>query len=98
MKIELENQDIESITQRVIEVLKLFIGTGKEPEDAVFDKEGLATYLHVDVSWIDKHIGNRAIPHFHAGKYVRFQKGRIDRWIEDRMIEPIPELKRYQRR
>jgi excisionase family DNA binding protein len=63
-----------------------------------YNKQGLAEYLHVEVSWIDKQITNRAIPYFKAGKYTRFKKSHIDRWIETLKVYPIPELKNYRRR
>jgi len=45
----------------------------------------------VDISWIDKQITNKAIPFFKAGKYTRFKKSHIDRWLETRKVDPIPE-------
>lgn len=100
MKIELEQSDIQAIATAVADRLKPSVpgerqrGTG----DEVFDKQGLADYLHVDASWVDKQITKRAVPYFKAGKYTRFKRSHIDRWIETLKAEPIPELRRYKRR
>ena len=96
MKTELEQTDFEAIARKVAEMLLPLIPSAR-PDDEVFDKQGLADYLKVDISWIDRQITNRAIPFFKAGKYTRFKKSHIDRWIENRKVDPIPELKRYRR-
>jgi hypothetical protein len=97
MKTDLEQQDIDAIAAEVMEMLKPYLVGNAKQVDEVFDKQGLADYLRVDISWIDKQITNRAIPFFKAGKYTRFKKSHIDLWIESRKVEPIPELKRYRR-
>jgi excisionase family DNA binding protein len=96
VKTELEQTDFEAIARKVAEMLLPLIPSAR-PDDEVFDKQGLADYLKVDISWIDRQITNRAIPFFKAGKYTRFKKSHIDRWIENRKVDPIPELKRYRR-
>jgi excisionase family DNA binding protein len=96
MKTEVEPKDVEAIAKRVVEILLPLIPSGR-PDDDIFDKQGLADYLKVDISWVDKQITNRVIPYFKAGKYTRFKKSHIDRWIETVKVDPIPELKRYRR-
>ena len=84
MKFELEPQDIEEIAQRVITLLRPMLrenGEGSE-KDTIFGVTGLAEYLHVDPSWVYKQVSLRAIPCFKAGKYPRFRKKDIDKWIE----------------
>lgn len=94
MKAELEPQDIEAIAQRVVELLKpMLTGIGKHEDDVIFDVQGLAEYLKVDTSWVYKKVSLKEIPHFHAGKYPRFKKSAIDKWIETQTVRPIPPLK-----
>jgi len=92
MKIELESSDIEQIAQKVVEMVRPMLSshqdTGKE---AIMDKKGLSDYLQLDVSWIDKNLYQ--IPHWKAGKYVRFKQTKIDQWIENNMKYPSPYLK-----
>ena len=35
----------------------------------------------------------KEIPHFHVGKYLRFKKSVIDKWIETQAVRPIPPLR-----
>ncbi len=98
MKFEIEPQDVEAIAQRVSDILRPMIvriekaeaaGTG----DAILDVEGLAAYLRVNPSWIYKQLSLKAIPYFKTGKYPRFRKKEIDRWIEGQTARPVPGLK-----
>ncbi len=98
MKTEFEPQDIEMIVERVVKALTPHLVTGGKEEDAVFDKEGLAQYLHVDVSWINKQITLRAIPYLKMGKYTRFRRSRIDKWLETTKVEPSPLVRMFQKR
>jgi excisionase family DNA binding protein len=98
VKTELEQSDIQAIATAVVDLLRPSLSAERRgPGDEVFDKQGLADYLHVKASWIDKQLGKRAIPYFKPGKYIRFKRSHIDRWIETLKVEPLPELKRYRR-
>lgn len=93
MKSELETQDIEAISQKIIEKLKpLLTDNGKSngADDVIFTPQGLAEYLGVDVSWVYKSVSNRNIPYLKIGKYVRFRKKAIDKWLESKSTRPIP--------
>ncbi len=96
MTVELEPQDLQAIAEKVVEMLKPHLQAASAQDDNL-DKKGLAEYLKVDISWIEKQITARAIPYFKLGKYTRFKKSRIDQWNESRMVEPIPDLKHYRR-
>lgn len=95
MKFEIEPQDVEAIAQRVSELLKpLFPHLEKRDEkDIIFDVKGLAEYLHVDRSWVYKQVSLKAVPFFKTGRYTRFRKKDIDRWIESQGVRPIPPLR-----
>lgn len=95
MKIEIESQDIEAIAQRVTELIRpILLNAGhNEEKDRIFDVKGLSEYLHVDPSWIYKQVSLRAIPFFKTGKYSRFRKKDIDKWIESNAARPIPPMK-----
>jgi excisionase family DNA binding protein len=95
LKTELEPQDIEAIALKVVEMLKPFLkGKGKaQEEDVVFDVPGLAQYLRVDPSWVYKQVSLKNIPYFKNGKYTRFKKSAIDKWIDSQTVRPIPHLK-----
>ncbi len=97
MKTELEPQDIEAIAQRVSEILRPLIShiqkTDAVAANDVLDVRGLANYLHVQPSWVYKQVSLNAIPYFKAGKYPRFRKRDIDKWIDSRTARPIPLLR-----
>jgi len=92
MRTELEPQDIDAIAQRVIELLAPRLsGNGKKPEDEIFDVQGLAEYLKVETSWVYKQVSSKSIPYFKNGRYTRFKKSAIDKWIEAQTVRPIPQ-------
>lgn len=83
IKIRLDEEDIEIIVHRVIQALRpLLVGKASE-KDEIFTPESLAEYLKVDISWVYKKVSLREIPFFKSGKYVRFKKSAIDKWIEE---------------
>jgi len=95
MKISFEQEDINQIVLAVVDRLKpLLKKSGRiESEDNIFDVKGLAQYLKLDESWIYKQVSLKAIPFFKCGKYTRFKKSAIDRWVESEAVKPIPPLK-----
>ena len=98
MKFEIEPQDVEAIAQRVSDILRPMIARVEKADatgagDAILDVEGLAAYLHVNPSWIYKQVSLKAIPYFKTGKYPRFRKKEIDRWIESQTARPVPAMK-----
>jgi excisionase family DNA binding protein len=98
LKTEFEPQDVQVIVDRVIEALKPCLLGGTKEEDAVFDKEALAQYLRVDVSWINKQITLRSIPYLKIGKYTRFKRSHIDKWLETTKIDSSSYVKMFQTR
>jgi excisionase family DNA binding protein len=96
VQITLDVEDYRGIAEQVATLLKPLIINVKE-SDTVFDKEGLAKYLCVEVSWINKQITLRAIPYFKMGKYTRFKKSHIDQWMETLKVKPSPYLKLLKR-
>ena len=95
MKAEFEPQDVEAIAQRVIELIRplLIKGQHGNGEDTILDKEALSQYLGVPVWWIYKQVSLKAIPHFKTGKYLKFKKSKIDKWVDSQTINPIPPLR-----
>lgn len=94
MRTTFEPEDIQAIGDYVLEKLRpLLSGNGKHEPDIIFTPETLAAYLQVDTSWVYKQVSYKAIPYFKTGKYTRFKKPVIDRWIEGQTVKPIPLLK-----
>lgn len=94
MKTELEQQDIQLIAEKVAETLKPLLNNNRyTEEDMIFTPETLAEYLKVEPSWVYKQASDKKIPHFKSGKYLRFKKSAIDKWITSQSIEPLPPYK-----
>ncbi|MHB8482025.1 MAG: helix-turn-helix domain-containing protein [Nitrospiria bacterium] len=49
----------------------------------------LPSHLNVKVKTIYSWISLKEIPHLKLGRLVRFDKDEIDRWIEERKVDPI---------
>ncbi len=98
MRVELEEADIQAIATAVLKMLKPSLAEMKVKEpDELMDVKSLAEYLEVKPSWIYKQVQYKSIPHFHAGKYPRFKRSEIDKWISDNttpaITAPYPRLK-----
>ena len=94
MKTELEHNDIEIIAQQVADKLKpLLCKSSKQTDETIFDVKGLAQHLKVNESWVYNQVHLKNIPYFKCGKYPRFKKSAIDKWIEQETVQPIPPVK-----
>lgn len=88
MRIEFEPQDIEAIAQKMVEAMKPLLTVTKDTQEStILDIRGLAEYLKVNPSWIYKKTGE--IPHFKNGKYLRFKKSAVDRWVDSQTVKPF---------
>lgn len=100
MKAELhiDTQELEEgITRRVIQALKPLL-QGRAEDDTVLDVEGLAKYLQVEASWVYKQVSPKAIPYFKTGKYTRFRKTAVDKWIDSTTVRPASPLTLVKKR
>jgi excisionase family DNA binding protein len=98
--VKIERDDItleayQAIAEMVLEKLKVILsGNGRQDTgDNIFTPETLAEYLHVDTSWVYKQVSLKTIPYFKSGKYTRFKKSAIDKWIETQTVMPLALLK-----
>jgi excisionase family DNA binding protein len=53
----------------------------------IMDTKQLAEYLSIKVPTIRKWTFTRSIPYYKLGGLVRFDKGQIDAWLKDKMVE-----------
>jgi excisionase family DNA binding protein len=82
MKSILDQEDVELIAHRVVEMIKpLLSNSHKEGrENVIFSVDELAEYLRVSAKWVYEH--TYELPHFKLGGLLRFRKKEIDRAIE----------------
>jgi excisionase family DNA binding protein len=94
MLVELDDKDISKIADKVIELLKPLLKSSpqKDDQESILDVDGLASYLKVTKSWIYERTHLGEIPHYKIGKFPRFRKKDIDRWLERSKINPEPFL------
>jgi len=95
MKTELDAQEIEALAlalaPRVVDALRpLLAGRGgqKAADEKIFDVKGLAAYLEVSADWIYKNAEVGDLPHFKCGRYLRFKKAEIEKWVEGHSVRP----------
>jgi len=96
MKTELEPQDVQTIAEKVVELLKPYLlqRTDRQ-EDTVLDVPGLCEYLHVTPKWIHERTHLKQIPYFKlSNKQVRFRKKKIDKWLESLETPAINDFRR----
>jgi excisionase family DNA binding protein len=98
MKAQLEQQDIDAIAQRIVELLKPYLlardevkippsPASPQPKGAYMTVSQLAEYLQISKQTIYNWICKGEIPYSKIGRRVRFKREDIVRWSEDKKIE-----------
>ena len=85
MKIEIDDTVlIDAIVEKVVERLKPLLNNSHDSKvDDLMDVKGLAEYLKVKESWVYEKIHTRQIPFQKAGRFPRFRKKNIDKWLDN---------------
>ena len=84
MKTELEPLDVQTIAEKVVELLKPYLSQRADrQEDIIFDVPGLCEYLHVTSKWVHERTHLKEIPCYKlSNKQLRFRKKKIDKWLD----------------
>jgi len=84
MKIEIDDTVlIDTIVEKVVERLKPLLNNPHSAnDDELMDVKELAKYLKVKESWVYEKIHTKKIPFQKAGRFPRFRKKHIDKWLE----------------
>ncbi len=88
MKSELEQQDIEAIAQRVIELLEPVLSAKQSNSiDEILDINDASKFLKVSKEQIYQWVSNSKhglgdFPYWKAGKQLRFSKKALINWME----------------
>ncbi len=86
MKIELDinpeelDKLADALAVKVAEKLKPLLSQRGHEDDRIFTIETLASYLSVEKEWVYAHV--KKIPHYKVGRFPRFRKKDVDRWLE----------------
>jgi len=97
VKIDLEPLDVQTIAEKVVDLLKPHLSRREErQQDIIFDVPGLCEYLHVTAKWVHERTHLKEIPYYKlSNKQLRFRKKDIDKWLESLKA---PAVNEYQRR
>ena len=85
MQIEFEEKDLDRIVERVVESLKPLLmpnNKDKEGDCNLFSVKTLGKYLAVSDQWIYERTKLKEIPYLKVGKFPRFRKNAIDKWLD----------------
>ncbi len=85
MKIEIDDTVlIDAIVEKVVDRLRPALNSTHDSKgDELMDVKGLASYLKVKESWVYEKIHTKQIPFQKAGRFPRFRKMHIDKWLEN---------------
>lgn len=91
MKAELTIPDdiVRAIAQEVATALKPLMAARKVEEDAILTPDQLAALLGMSKGWIYEQAALKTIPYHKLGKYLRFRRSEINRWIDSTAV-PAP--------
>lgn len=94
MKVELETQDIDAISQKLAERIKPLLPGWDRHDDTILDVKGLCDYLQVTPKWVYERTHRKEIPYYKpSNKQLRFRKKEIDRWLDSYKIPAINEYR-----
>jgi excisionase family DNA binding protein len=82
-ELTLDTQELaRQITQEVVKAITPLLRKGASTEDPLFTVKTLAKYLGVSDQWVDERVHLCEIPFIKVGKFPRFRKSDIDRWLD----------------
>jgi len=85
---------IRQITHEVIRAITPLLVKAEGEEDTLFTVKTLARYLGVSDQWVYERVHLHEIPLIKMGKFPRFRKSDIDRWLDSLKTPPIHPLSR----
>ncbi len=72
---------VSTVAQEVAAALKPLLAAKVKEPDAILSPDQLAALLDVPKGWVYEATAQKTIPYFKAGKYLRFRKSDVDKWI-----------------
>lgn len=88
LKVDLETANFEErIAERVVKAIGPLLTHGRDDAE-IFSVITLAEYLGVSKQWVYDKKKCGKIPHFKAGRLLKFRKREIDRWVASQNVSP----------
>ena len=90
MNFELDDHDIERIATKVAAKLLPLLSKESSRKNTIelLTVEGLAEMLNVEKSWVYKKKQLGEIPYTKPGKYLIFEKDKIEAWLRNNSARP----------
>jgi excisionase family DNA binding protein len=85
------------IAQAVVKEIKPLLGKATDGDESLFTVKTLAEYLRVSQQWVSERIQRHEIPYIKIGKFPRFKKSDIHRWLDTLKILASQSLSRLFR-
>lgn len=96
VKLSFESHDLDAIANRVLERVTPLInekGTDNGNE-SIFTVESLSDYLQVSEQWVYERVQLKEIPYAKVGKFLRFKRKAIDKWLDEQTTPAVSPLSR----
>ena len=91
-EINIDTQEIiREITSEVIKAIKPLLN-GKAEDDTIYTVKTLAEYIGVSSQWVYERVHLKEIPYIKMGKFPRFKKADIDKWLDSLKTPAINSL------
>ena len=79
-------QMVADITREVVKAIKPLLVVGKAEDDTLYTVQTLAVRLGVSPQWVYERVQMKEIPHIKIGKFPRFKKSEINKWLDDQRV------------
>ena len=97
MKIELDidtKELAQEIAQEVIKAIRPILMKNKAEDDKLFTVDSLSEYLEVSKGWVYERTHLKEIPYMKVGRFPRFRKRDIDKWLDSLKTPSLGPLSR----
>ena len=93
-ELNIDTQEIiREITSEVIKAIKPLLN-GKAEDDTIYTVKTLAEYIGVSSQWVYERVHLKEIPYIKMGKFPRFKKADIDKWLDSLKTPAVNYLSR----
>jgi len=86
---------VDAVAEAVVKRLRPMIhglGVLVENDDGLMSLKELAEYLGVSKDWIYQRTAKNEIPFGKVGRFVKFRRSEIDRWLSTRSVPAVTPL------
>ena len=94
-EINIDTQEIvKEIAQEVTKAIRPLLVRNTPIDDTLFSVETLSKYLDVSPQWVYERVHLKEIPYIKMGKFPRFKKSDVDKWLDSHKTPAINPMSR----